>query len=159
MWCSVALVGVRSKVGRLCSKYSEMQISGPRHHFDNDPSLNLKNLYSIRAVPAARAINNILTMHVCFGIIIFLQRLNLESINGARGSLLVCSWGIIGTGPFAVRLSLQHCQMCFGWGAVKRSTGTYLLGCKMIFCLFKRCQKCMRKCVCVGGGYQRSERN
>lgn len=132
-----------------------MQISAAQHNFHNDPSLNLKNLYSIRAVPPASAINNVLTKHVCFGIIIFLQRLNLKSIKGAGGSLLVCGWRIIGTGPFAACLSLQHCQMCFGWGvggAVKRSAGTYLLGCKMIFCLFKRCQKCVRKCVCARGG-------
>lgn len=68
-----------------------MQISVAQHSFHNDPSLNLKNLYSIRAVPPASAINNVLTKHVCFGIIIFLQRLNLKSIKGA-GGLITSMW-------------------------------------------------------------------
>lgn len=121
----------------------------PKHTFDNDLSLNLKNVY--RSRPFRAAINNILTMYVCFGIIIiFLQGLNLKSITSLGGLLLVCTRGIIGTRPFAGCLSLQHCQMCFGWGVggapVKGSTGTYLLSCKMIFCLFKR------YCECVRGG-------
>lgn len=62
-----------------------MHIPMPKYTSDNDPSLNLKNLYSSRPVPAAIAINNILTMYACFEIIIFLQKLNLKSIMGVGG--------------------------------------------------------------------------
>lgn len=55
-----------------------------KHTFHNDLSLNLKNLYGSSQLPPASAINNMLTMYVCFEIIIFLQGLHLKSITNAR---------------------------------------------------------------------------
>lgn len=52
-------------------------------------------------------------------------------------------------GPLQPVCHYNTVRWALAGGAVKRSAGTYLLGCKMIFCLFKRCQECMRKCVCV----------
>lgn len=56
-----------------------------KHTFHNDLSLNLKNLYSSSQLPPASVINNMLTMYVCFAIIIFLQGLHLKSITNAKG--------------------------------------------------------------------------
>lgn len=117
----------------------------PKHTFDNDPSLNLKNLYSSRPVPAAIAINNILTMYVCFEIIIFLQGLNLKSITSVGGSLLVAyaAEELLEQGPSLPVCHYNTVKCALARGTVKGSTGTYLLSCKMIFCLFKRYRECV----------------